>query len=365
MVIVIGAGVIGASVAYRLASAGTPVTVLDAGPIGGGTSSATFAWMNAHHKTPQNYFAANVAGMRAHRALKDELGDTPWLHQQGTIAWETDGERYQQKVALMQSWGYTAEWLRKEEVATLVPEINLAAIGDVPVAYFADDAWVDAMSYAQGLLRAAQRHGAIVLPYTPVTQLIREANRVTGVVTQDGTRYDADVVVNCTGRWSDATYLGEDLAVPLAPTAGLMVFTPPVACSLQQVIFSPRVHMRPDGGSRLLICRNDLEIPLDAINNPPATNAEVVRALLDEADKILPLLTRIPAEALRVGIRALPKDQFPVIGTVPGVDGYYAAVAHSGVTLAPFIGEVVADEIINNTQRAEVADYRPARFIAV
>jgi glycine/D-amino acid oxidase-like deaminating enzyme len=84
--------------------------------------------------------------------------------------------------------------------------------------------------------------------------------------------------------------------------------------------------------------------------------------LLDEAGKILPVLSTIPAEALRVGIRALPKDQYPVIGTVPGVEGYYAAVAHSGVTLAPFIGEVAADEIVNNTQRAEVADYRPARF---
>lgn len=142
-----------------------------------------------------------------------------------------------------------------------------------------------------------------------------------------------------------------------------MVFTPPVASSLQRVLFTPRVHLRPDGGGRLLVCRNDLEVPLDAENNPPDIHATVVRELLDEAGKILPVLNTVSAEALRVGIRALPKDQYPVIGPVPGVDGYYAAVAHSGVTLAPFIGDVVADEIINNTVRAEVADYRPARFI--
>lgn len=363
MMIVIGAGVIGASVAYRLAQSGTPVTVLDAARIAGGTSSATFAWMNAHHKTPKPYFEANVAGMRAHTALKDELGSAPWLHKKGTIAWEANGDTYRQKVALMQSWGYTAEWIDRAALLALEPDIDTAAIGDLPVAYFADDAWVDGALYANGLLTAAKRLGAKVVPHTPVKELVRAHSRVSGVVTQDGTRYDADVVVNCTGRWADNALFGHDLAVPLAPSAGLMVFTPPVASSLQRVLFTPRVHLRPDGGGRLLVCRNDLEVPLDAENNPPDIHATVVRELLDEAGKILPVLNTVSAEALRVGIRALPKDQYPVIGPVPGVDGYYAAVAHSGVTLAPFIGDVVADEIINNTVRAEVADYRPARFI--
>ena len=62
--IVIGAGVMGASVAYRLAQAGSAVTVLEATRIGGGTSGVSFAWTNAHKKPPKPYHDLNVAGIR-------------------------------------------------------------------------------------------------------------------------------------------------------------------------------------------------------------------------------------------------------------------------------------------------------------
>src|SRR6516225_4868095 len=71
--IVIGAGVIGASVAYRLAEAGAAVTVLEAARIGGGTSGSSFAWTNAHSKPPRPYHDLNIAGMKAHAALADEF----------------------------------------------------------------------------------------------------------------------------------------------------------------------------------------------------------------------------------------------------------------------------------------------------
>src|ERR1700720_2380528 len=72
--IVIGAGVMGASVAYRLAQAGAAVTVLEATRIGGGTSGISFAWTNAHQKPPKPYHDLNVAGMKAHAALAAEIG---------------------------------------------------------------------------------------------------------------------------------------------------------------------------------------------------------------------------------------------------------------------------------------------------
>src|SRR6201982_1389331 len=71
--IVIGAGVMGASVAYRLAQAGAAVTVLEAARIGGGTSGISFAWTNAHKKPPKPYHDLNVAGMKAHAALAASL----------------------------------------------------------------------------------------------------------------------------------------------------------------------------------------------------------------------------------------------------------------------------------------------------
>jgi len=94
--IVIGAGVMGASVAYRLAQAGAAVTVLEATRVGGGTSGISFAWTNAHNKPPKPYHDLNVAGMKAHAALADEFGATPWWHGGGSLEWEAEPDRVAQ-----------------------------------------------------------------------------------------------------------------------------------------------------------------------------------------------------------------------------------------------------------------------------
>src|SRR6266850_7010924 len=87
-IIVIGAGSVGANVAYRLAERGAKVTVLEAGAPGGGTSGASFAWTNSFNKTPRDYHDLNVASMDEHAVLAKELGGGSWLHQDGALAWE-------------------------------------------------------------------------------------------------------------------------------------------------------------------------------------------------------------------------------------------------------------------------------------
>ena len=86
-IIVIGAGVMGASVAYRRRWRARSVTVLEAGRIGGGTSGISFAWTNSSDKTPRAYHDLNVAGMKAHAALAEEFGATPWWHGGGNVEW--------------------------------------------------------------------------------------------------------------------------------------------------------------------------------------------------------------------------------------------------------------------------------------
>jgi glycine/D-amino acid oxidase-like deaminating enzyme len=136
--IVIGAGVMGASVAYRLAQAGAAVTVLEATRIGGGTSGISFAWTNAHKKPPKPYHDLNVAGMRAHLALADEFGATPWWHGGGSLEWVAEPDRPAQRenIEQLRSWGYAAEWLTLRQVEELEPDFDPAAIGDAPVAFF-------------------------------------------------------------------------------------------------------------------------------------------------------------------------------------------------------------------------------------
>ena len=237
--IVIGAGVMGASVAYRLAQAGAAVTVLEATRVGGGTSGISFAWTNAHRKPPKPYHDLNVGGMKAHAALRDEFGATPWWHGGGSLEWEAEADRAAQRenVEQLQSWGYAAEWIDRKQVRELEPDIDPATIGDAPVAYFPDEGWLDPVVYAHAMLSAARRrHGAKVICGARVVDLVMTGDRVTGVRTADGTLHEADMVVNCAGRWTNEAVREAGLHLPLAPTVGFLVFTPPVAASLSRVV---------------------------------------------------------------------------------------------------------------------------------
>src|SRR5262249_12030602 len=262
--IVIGAGVMGASVAYRLAQAGAAVTVLEATRIGGGTSGISFAWTNAHKKPPKSYHDLNVAGMKAHKALADEFRATAWWHRGGSLRWAADPARTAQRVNIEQlrSWGYAAEWITLQQAQELEPDIDPATIGDAPVAFFPEEGWLDPVVYAHAMLSAARRrHDAKVICGARVADLITAGDRVTGVRVADGTQYEADIVVNCAGRWTNEATRDAGLHLPLAPTVGFLVFTPPVAASLSRVVRTPVIDARPDGAGRLMLHWN----PTDAI----------------------------------------------------------------------------------------------------
>jgi glycine/D-amino acid oxidase-like deaminating enzyme len=362
--IVIGAGVMGASVAYRLAQAGAAVTVLEAARIGGGTSGISFAWTNANKKPPKAYHDLNVSGMKAHAALADEFDATPWWHGGGSLEWEDAPDRQVQRenIEQLRSWGYAVEWITRQQVLELEPDIDPAVIGDAPVAFFPEEGWLDPVVYAHAMLSAARRrHDAKIVCGARVVDLIMAGDRVTGVRVADGALYEADTVVNCAGRWTNEATQDAGLHLPLAPSVGFLVFTPPVATGLSRVVRTPVIDARPDGAGRLMLHWNatDAAMSFDAKLSPSMPEA---RDLARRARRLLPSIGEVEPEAVRIAIRPIPGDHFSAIGPMPRTSGYYIAVTHSGVTMSPFLGAAVADEIVGGRQRVELAPFRPARF---
>ncbi len=363
-IVVIGAGVVGASAACRLAQAGAAVTIVERGRVGGGTSGVSFGWTNANNKPPRPYHDLNVAGMRAHAALRDEFGGTPWWHGGGSVEWvagEAECEAQRRKVERLRSWGYAAEWLTPPELAALEPDIDRAAVGDAPIAYCPDEGWLDPVLYAHAMVEAALRAGAALRCGSPVTQTEVERGRVTGVRTAGGDVVAADVVVNCAGRWADEVAQQAGVRIPLAPTAGLLVFTPPVATCLRRVVRAPQCHMHPDGAGRLVLQADDTDRAV-AADTEPSPRLPQARDLVRRAAEVLPAIDGAAPEAARIGVRPIPADGVSAVGPVPGVAGYYLIVTHSAVTLAPFLGRAAADEIVHGKAEPRLEPFRPARF---
>ena len=367
-VIVIGAGVVGSSIAYRVAQGGAQVTVLEATRIGGGTSGVSFAWTNANNKPPRAYHDLNVAGMRAHAALKDEFGATPWFHQSGSLEWRVSpGEVAAQaeKVARLRDWGYAAEFIDKRRLRELEPEIAIDAVSDdAQIVFCPEEGWLDPVQYAGAMLRAArQRHGAVVKSGVRVTGLQTRGGRVVGARDATGDVHHADVVINCTGRWSNETVGDTAPNVPLAPTVGFLVFTPPVGIDLRRPFHAPDLDVRPDGAGRLMIRKDSLDDRFAALESR-TPDCEEARIALASAKELLPGLAGAEVEAVRTTVRPIPADGLTTVGPTRGADGYYVVVTHSGVTLAPALGQLVADEVLHGRERPELKSFRPSRFQA-
>jgi len=341
-VVVIGAGVYGASVSAALRRRGARVTVVDAGAPGGGTSGATFSWLNSCGKQPRVYHDLNVAGMAAHRKLAAETPHSDWYHEGGNLEWtdrEADRAALRDKVTRVLGYGYEARWLTKAEALRLEPDMHPAGLPADEIAYFPQEGWLEPHRMIAYLLA-----GAEVVRNDAVTAIDMDGGQV---VLSSGRRLDAGAVVNCAGaRAADIAALA-GLSLPMRNTSGTLVYTSPVAVSVSRVVHAPRVHLRPDGAGRLLLHGHDEAAP---------------EKVFADAVALYPGIGAATVESVRVGERPIPGDGLPVLGRAEALPGFYFAVSHSGATLSVHAGDLVAAEVLGDDVADTLAPFRFERF---
>ena len=364
-VVIIGAGVVGAAAAYRLATAGADVTLVDQGEPGAGTTSTSFAWLNANNKPPAAYHALNVDGIHAHTRLAADLGTAPWLHMNGSLRCAVGAmatERLAAHVAALQRLGYPAELIERTEAQALEPAVQWPDAAGTAFASFPLEGWADGPMLVATLLAAAQSLGATAHRRDGVAAIESVGDRATGVHLASGTRLTADQVVIAAGRWSDRVAALAGLHVPLAPTCGLLAVTAPLQHGPRSVVHAPDVQFRPEAGSRVVLQADDTDAMVDPAT-PRHPNLPACRELWRRARAYLPELAGAGIVEARVGIRALPADGYPLVGSVPGYANLYLAVTHSGMTLGPLLGELVAAEVLGAAPDPRLATFRPDRCV--
>ena len=170
---------------------------------------------------------------------------------------KSDEARREQKdrIQRLHSWRYRAEWIGLDDLMELEPDLSRDAVGDARIAFYPDDGLVDPVRFAATMMGAAtRRHGAELRLGVHVTGADIKSGRIVAVSTPEGERYEADVFVNCAGRWvNDVVENAPDLSIPMAPTVGLLAFTPPAPTTIRRPLHSPGVNIRPDGAGRLMM----------------------------------------------------------------------------------------------------------------
>jgi glycine/D-amino acid oxidase-like deaminating enzyme len=360
--VVIGAGILGASVAARLASAGLQVTLLDRDRPGRATSRWSFAWLNSNDKAPRHYHDLNHAGILAWAELAPSLDGRAWYRPSGHVELADPADpgsaELAARVSRLATWGYPARIIDPAEAARLEPALRIPA----PGAFFLREGYLLTEPLIARLVARAQSHGAEVRTGEDgrVTRL--EPGAAPRIRTATGAVLEADEVICCAGRWTP-----ELAQVPLVPwripgstAPGLIVRIGPVTpLGPARLVHTPDLALRPHPGSLLHLEAPDAVVDL---HTPEAELDRWAKELLARAQRTVRGLDDARVVDRKVCPRPMPLDGQSIVGRLPGTPGIYVAVTHSGVTLAAHLSRLIAEDLTTGTPPSSLAPYTPARF---
>ena len=369
-VVVAGAGIIGASIAYHLAKSGASVTVVDKEGPASHASRATFAWINATWaKTPRSYHSLNQDSVANWRDLQRSL-DLP-VRWGGSLEWFDDEARQDtlaEQIAEQFAWGERARMLDAAELAVLEPNVNF--MGATRAAFSENDGAVDPVLATRLLLKAAEALGATVQYPCELTGVSLTDGKLTSVETSLG-NLDADKLVLATGAAPDAALRFADTDIPQRSTPGVIATSKPMQPCINRIIAAPGIHMHQRDDGRLVIGEQEGAPKNEAhamrLEGRPNEFPERVIAeqhaarMLEVAKRFAPCTAGAEIESAYIGWRPLPIDGHPVLGASPTRPDVYLAVMHSGVTLAPVVGQLVAHELTEDVTVDQLQDFRPGR----
>ena len=369
-VVVIGAGIVGASIGWRLASRGARVTIVDQGVPGSGASSHSFAWINAGAKEPVGYHNLNRRSLEMWSRLADALGQDVGLRWGGKVSWEADADAAQallSRVQQLQAWGYPTRQVSREELQELEPSLSIGPLAAAE--YSENEGQVEPQMVVDACLNRLREFEASILSGVEVIGLSKDSQARVDSVRTTGGDFDADVVVVAAGASTTAVAAMAGVNVPQAESPGVVIRTSPMPRLLHNVpvVYAPpledgrrEIHMRqcPDG--RLMIGEGDQESLAEDDSQAHADD------LLARACQHLPGLAGAEAVPVPVGWRPMPLDGYPVMGFAPEAPNVYVALTHSGVTLCPVLSQLAALEICEGARAdAVLGPYRPERFADV
>ena len=349
-IIVIGAGIIGASLAYHLAKSGARTTLIEGAEPGGIATRNSWAWINASWGNPEPYFRLRRQSMADWRRLAAEVPEikVDWA---GGLIWDLPRPELEAYAAEHGSWGYGiravdgAEALRLEPALSAPPDFAL---------HVAEEGAVDPVAAALALVAAARRYGAH-LRRERVLSLDVEGGRVTGIATPSG-RHRADTIVIAAGAETATLAATADVTVPMSTPPGLLVATRPHAKLLNGLVMSPLMHVRQLADGSLLAGADF------GGSDPGRDAAATAAAVFAGLQRLLKMGEALVYDRYQIGYRPMPADGFPILG--PARPGLYLAMTHSGITLAPILGRFGTAEILGAGRDPLLAPYSWDRLAA-
>lgn len=364
-IIIIGGGIIGASIAYHLTKKGArDVLLLEKDQAGSGSTGKCAGGIRTQFSTEINIMFS-MHSMRFFHRFKNELGVDPEYHQIGYLFIASNTEQWEileSNALLMKSKGLKVELLPSRKIKKMWPYINT---NDLKGGSFsAGDGYAGPYEILQGYLKSAKKNGLDIVEGIEVTDIESSGGNITGVVLKNGKRIITSCVVNAAGPYAAkvAGMLGLDL--PVMPLRRQLFFTDafdelpkefPLIVDMEY-----GWYIRREGAGLLLAGPQDKE---SSFNEKPDFESRLWTA--ERSLHRIPVLKRAKIMTGWAGLYDISPDRHAIIGAFPEMNGFICANGFSGHGFmhSPAAGLAVAELILDGrSETIDIHPLRPSRF---
>ncbi len=362
--IIIGAGVMGASIAFHLAERGLKVAILERNVTASGATGHSSGLVRMHYDLAAESELTFASYKHYFNNWKERVGGECGFQKTGfmQIAKREHEDKLRGNVANQQRIGINTSVISADDVKKLVPDFITDQFDFA--AYEPDSGYADATLTTNSFIEAAKRNGAILIQNCEVTAIHTSGGRVTGVSTTKG-EFAAPTIVSAAGPWAKHVAKLADVDVPLETWTHDVAFLhrPPSLGKIPAVIDDTvNCYFRPEGSALILAAGEDEslrgEAP-DAENQTPTPT--FVEKLIDSMVMRIPKIEESGLHSIHVGRDGITPDQ-RAIYSAAGPDGFYLACGLSGTGFktAPAAGASMAELILDG--KPKTVDITPFRF---
>jgi sarcosine oxidase subunit beta len=369
-VVILGAGVIGASIAFHLArrKAGR-VVVIDKGHVGQGGSGRSSALVRMHYSYPPEVQLALVS-LRIFEHWREIVGENGDFRKTGFVRIVHPGEtaRLKQNVEMQRKLGVNVKLVGRHELQALEPdwqvdEVELAA-------YEPDSGYGDGAGVANDFLTRARELGVTYLSKTQAREFMIEGDQVRGIGTDHG-KISAPVVVAATGPWTQPLFKRSGVELPIETEyhqVAILKNAPGMkggGCACIDSVSA--TYFRSDAHDKFLIGDFYGQRGADPDNFPQRAADDGLEEIIERACGRVPKLEN--AEVMRgvTGVYDMTPDSRPLLGEIAGIRGLYVCAGFSGMgfKISPAIGLVMSELLLDGSGKTvDISSFCPGRFAA-
>jgi sarcosine oxidase subunit beta len=368
-IVILGAGVMGASIAFQLGQRkGGRIVVIERDHVGRGGSGRSSALVRMHYSYPPEVQMALIS-LHMFENWQAVVGAPGDFRKTGfvRIVHPAESARLRANVEMQKKLGVNVVLIERQELQELAPDW---VVDEVEIAaYEPDSGYSDGASVANDFLtRARDMGGTTYLPRTEAISLVVEGGKVRGVVTDRG-RIAAPLVVSALGPWSNPLFEEVGHALPIEPEyhqVAILKNAPGMkggGCACIDSVTA--TYFRPDGHDKFLIGDFYGSRKVNPDNFPQRASDDSLEEIIERTSRRIPEV--VNAEVMRglTGIYDMTPDARPLLGEIPGIRGLYVCAGFSGMgfKISPAIGIVMSELLLDGLAKSvDITSFRPSRF---